>query len=132
MPKAIFERHGFVEVGQAGTNGLVFFKEFEKVEAPCWIEKKLSFNPIEGKLLIDIYHNDRCPIHWRNTQLVKEIAEEFDPTVEVRVHSTDDRAEMQRHGTAYTIYLNGKLIAAGPLADRAKIRDKIKEEMKKL
>jgi ribosomal protein S18 acetylase RimI-like enzyme len=132
MPKAIFERHGFLEVGPAGANGLVFFKEFENVETPRWIGRKPAFQPVAGKLILDIYHNDRCPIHWRNTQLVKEVAEEFNSAVEVRVHSTDGRAEMLKHGTAYTIYLNGKLIAAGPLADRTKIRDKIKEEATKL
>ena len=129
MPKATFKRHGFAEVGPAGTNGLVLFRAFEQVEAPWWIGRKPAFHPVEGRLLLEIYHTDRCPIHWRNTQLVKGIAKEFGPAIEVREHPTDDRAEMQRHGTAYSIYLNGELIVAGPLADTVVIRDRIQMEL---
>jgi len=127
MPKAIFERHGFAKVGPAGTNGVVLFKAFEAVEAPRWIGKKPAFHPVEGQLCLDIYHTDRCPIHWRNTCLVKEIVQEFGPAIEVREHCTDDRAEMRKHGTAYSIYLNDKLIVAGPLADEAVVRDKLQK-----
>ena len=132
MPKAVFERHGFAEVGPAGPNGLVLFKAFDQAEAPRWIGRKPAFHPVKGGLRLDVYHTDRCPIHWRNTQLVREIAKELGPTIEVHEHSTDDRAEMRKHGTAYSIYLNGRLIAAGPLADAAVIRGKLQEERARL
>lgn len=131
MPKAIFERHGFAEVGPAGPNGLVLFKAFEQVEEPCWIGRKPVFRPVEGKLALDIYHTHRCPIHWRNTRLVTEVAKEFGAVIDIRKHPTDDRAEMREHGTAYSIYLNGGLIAAGPLAAAGVIRDKLQEELAK-
>jgi hypothetical protein len=89
------------------------------------------FRPVEGKLVLDIYHTDRCPIHWRNTRLVTEVANEFGAVIEIRKHPTDDRAEMREHGTAYSIYLNGGLIAAGPLADAGVICDKLQEELAK-
>jgi ribosomal protein S18 acetylase RimI-like enzyme len=128
MPKAIFERYGFEVVGPAGRNGLVLFKAFQQVEPPKWIGGKPEFHAVEGRLALDIYHTDRCPIHWRNTQLVKEVAGEFASAVEIRQHPTDDRAEMRKHGTAYSVYLNGEIIAAGPLAEANVIRARFEEK----
>lgn len=132
MPKAIFERHGFADVGPAGANGRILFKAFEPVDAPRWIEREPAFHPVEGKLALDLYYTVRCPIHWRNVQLVKEIAAEFQPRVEIREYSTDERADMRRYGTACRTCLNSRLIAAGPLADAQEVRGKFQEELDKL
>jgi GNAT superfamily N-acetyltransferase len=132
MPRAIFERHGFSEVGPAGGNGAVLFKAFAAVEAPRWMARKPVFRPVEGRLCLDIYHNDRCPIHFRNTALVTRIAGAYAPAVLVRERCTDERAQMCGHGTAYGIYLNGRLIASGPLADEAKIRARFDSEWAEL
>jgi len=53
---------------------------------------------------------------------MREVAEEIAPLIEVRKDLTDERAAMRSYGTAYSIYLNGGLIAAGPLANRSGIR----------
>ncbi len=132
MPKAPFHRHGFGEVGAAGKGGLVLFRSFEEVEPPGWVEREPVFEPAPAKLALDIYRTDRCPIHWRNNLLIREVAEEFGGAVEIREHSTDDRADMLRHGTACRVYLNGTLLAAGPLADRADVRRKMQREYAKL
>lgn len=128
MPRGVFDRHGFTEVGPAGKGGLVLFKAFEGAEPPRWVEREPTFEPAPGKLALDIYHTDRCPIHWRNNLLIREVAEEFGGMVEVRDHATDDRADMLRHGTACRVYLNGTLIAAGPLASRSDIHRTMQEE----
>ncbi len=132
MPRGVFDRHGFLDVGPAGQGGRVLFKSFEEVEPPRWVEREPAFQPAPGKIALDIYHTDRCPIHWRNNLLIRDVAEEFGGVVEVREHATDDRADMLRHGTACRVYLNGTLIAAGPLADRSDIHRKMHEEYAKL
>jgi GNAT superfamily N-acetyltransferase len=132
MPHAIFERNGFSEVGPAGANGLVLLKAFAAVEAPRWIARKPLFRPVEGRLCLDIYHTDRCPVHFRNTALVIKVAGAFGPAVLVREYCTDERAQMCGHGTAYGVYLNGRLIASGPLADEVKVRARFERELAKL
>ncbi len=134
MPKSIFEHHGFTDVGQAGGGGKVFCKAFAETRPPRWIGRKPTFHPLQGRtsLVLDIYHTDRCPLHWRNLQLVLEVAEEFAPRIVVRKHPTDERAKMRGYGTAFGIYLNGRLIVAGPMASRAGIREKVEEELQRL
>jgi GNAT superfamily N-acetyltransferase len=132
MTQAIFQRHGFADVGPAGPNGRVLFKVLKPLEAPRWIGRKPSHQPVEGRVLLDIYHTDRCPIHWRNTHLVKDVARECGSAVEICEHPTDDRAEMRRHGTAYGVHLNGRLLVAGPLADTEAIGDRFRKELARL
>jgi hypothetical protein len=132
MPRAIFERHGFAEVGPAGANGSVLFKAFEPVETPRWIGRTPAFRQVEGRVCLDIYHADRCPIHFRNTALITRIAGAYGPAVLVRERCTDERAQMCGHGTAYGVYLNGRLIASGPLADEGKIRARFESELEQL
>ncbi|MFO7743653.1 MAG: GNAT family N-acetyltransferase [Anaerolineae bacterium] len=132
MPRAIFERHGFADAGAAGRNGRILLKAFRPVAAPCWIEREPAFRPVQGKLVVDLYYTVRCPIHWRNAQLVKEIAAEFEPLVEIREYSTDERAAMWRYGTACRTTLNGRLIAAGPLVEPQRIRREFREALDKM
>lgn len=43
----------------------------------------------------------------------------------------DDREDMLKHKIAYSVYLNGKVLAAGPQAKENEIREKIREELRK-
>lgn len=125
MPREIFLQNGFQDVGPAGPGGRILLRSFEPVREPKWIERKLQFHPEADNLVMDLYYTVRCPIHWRNVQLMKEIAGNYGPLVEVREHRTDDRTDMRRHGTACSTYLDGELIAAGPMVDKENIQNKI-------
>lgn len=129
MPRAVFEENGFVDVGEAGRNGRILFKGFEPVAKPRWIERKPARHPVADKVALDLYYTVRCPVHWRNAELVKEIAGEFGPLVEIREHRTDTRADMRRYGTACRTTLNGRLIAAGPLVHAEQIRRAFREAL---
>ncbi|MFQ6100033.1 MAG: GNAT family N-acetyltransferase [Anaerolineae bacterium] len=130
MGRAIFERAGFVEVGPAGTSGAVLFRPFTaNAEPPRWVGRKPAMELVEGKVAVDVFHTDRCPIHWRNTALVREVAQAFGDAILWREHWTDRREDMLHYGTAYSIYANGKLIAAGPPVKRERVRQAILETL---
>ncbi len=61
-----------------------------------------------------------------------EIAAGFEPCVEIREYGTDGRVDGHRYGAACRIILDGRLIAAGPLASARAIRSKLHEEFDKL
>jgi len=135
MPSAFFRKYDFVKVGKAVGNGVVLFKRFGYVEAPKWIGRGGTYEEaklIKGRVAIDIFHTDRCPIHWRNTVLVKKIAAEFGDNVILNEYNVDNREDMLKHRIAYSIYINGKVLAAGPQAKESELRNKIQEEVKKL
>lgn len=129
MPRLPFERLGFSRVGLAGRGGVLLYHAFQHSPPPRWIGAKPPAPPSEHGVPLDIHYTNRCPIHWRNAQLIKQIAQEFGSMIQVRERSTDSRTDMLRYGTACGIYLNGKLIAAGPLANERAIRDKFIQEL---
>ena len=49
--------------------------------------------------------------------------------IHVREHLTDSRIDMLRCGTACGVYLNGKLVAAGPLVDQESMRAKFTHQL---
>jgi predicted N-acetyltransferase YhbS len=134
MPRKIFEKHGFVEVGKAVGNGVVLFKKFQEVENPVWIGRGRNYETqlLKDKVVIDLFHSDRCPIHWRNTALLKKIIKEFDDLVVLNEYNVDQRENMMEYKIEYSIYLNGIAIGAGPPIDEGKVRKKISEEIKRL
>ncbi len=135
MPSAFFKKYGFEEVGKAVGNGVVLFKQSNDVEVPRWIGRGESYEEskqVVGKIVIDLFHTDRCPIHWRNTTLVKDIAAEFGKKVVLNEKNVDNREDMLKHRIAYGVYLNGKILAAGPQAKEIVLRKRIQTELEKL
>lgn len=133
MPSRFFKKHGFIEVGKAVGNGVVLFKRFENVENPKWIGRGSIYEEaklVKEKAIIDIFHSDRCPIHWRNTALIKKVAAEFKDKVKMNEHNVDEREDMLKHRIEYSVYLDGKAIAAGPQVKESKVREKIRKKVK--
>ncbi len=62
MPRALFERAGFVEVGPAGSGGAVLFKPFADMEPPRWVGHRPEMELVRGRVVVDVYHTDRWPI----------------------------------------------------------------------
>jgi ribosomal protein S18 acetylase RimI-like enzyme len=130
MPRKIFEKSGFAEVGKAVGTGTVLFKEFEKAEAPVWVGRGATYEtqPVKDKVVVDLFHSDRCPIHWRNTALLKSIIADFGDAVIFNEYNVDERDGMLKHSIQYSAYLNGQTIIAGPVANEEELRSKIKAE----
>jgi len=130
MPSGFFKKHGFIEISPAGSGKLLFYRLADDAEPPLWVGRGRRYDgltPVEGKVAMDIFHSDRCPIHWRNTSLILEIAKKFGDRIHVRFHNTDDRCEMLRHKIQYAVYLEGRAIAMGPLAKADEVRARIRE-----
>jgi hypothetical protein len=131
MPRKIFEKSGFKEVGKAVGAGVLLFNEFEHVETPGWAGRGATYEtqPAKDKVIIDLFHSDRCPIHWRNTALLKSIIRDFGDVVALNEHNVDERDDMLKHSIQYSAYLNGKALIAGPVADEEELKSKIKAEV---
>jgi len=134
MPRKIFEKFGFKEAGKVVGAGILLFKEFEPVETPVWVGRGATYEtqPVEGKVVVDLFHSDRCPIHWRNTALLKSIIRDFGDAIILNEHNVDERQDMLKHSIQYSAYLNGKAIIAGPVADEEDLRTKIKAEVDRM
>ena len=132
MPRVLFERFGFVKVSPAGPNGALLFRSFGDpagAKSPRWVGRRPEMAPAQGQIVVDVYHTDRCPIHWRNTALVQEVAHEFGDVVLWRQHWTDEREDALYYGTAYGIYINGEPIVAGLPVKREHVRRALREAL---
>jgi len=133
MPSQFFKRHGFEEVAKAGSGKLLLYRFSRDAEPPRWVGRGKFYDDVElaqGKAVLDIFHSDRCPIHWRNTSLILEIAAEYGDRLLIRQYNTDDRSEMLKHKIEYAVYLDGEAIAMGPPVKAHVVRRRIGEAIR--
>lgn len=112
---AFYRQAGFVETGRAGSGGVILVKPLASaadLETVHWVGRKPRIAPSPGLVAIDIYHTDCCPVYWRNTALIREVAREFEGMIMWREHWTDERRDMLHYGISYGAYVDGKPLAA--------------------
>jgi len=129
MPKAFFEKYGFENVTDRGSIN-IFMKKFEEVENPQWLKLLHKQKPVKGKLVIDIFHTDRCPFDWQNAQRVKKVAREFGDSIVVTDFDANKRENILKYGTQGAIIVNNEYLGAGPPLSEEEIRKVFKEKLK--
>ncbi|MCK4477725.1 GNAT family N-acetyltransferase [Candidatus Bathyarchaeota archaeon] len=129
MPRTFFEKYGFKNVTKSGPVN-IFMKKFGSVENPCWLTLLHKQKLVEGKLKIDIFHNDQCPFDWQNSERVKKIAREFGDRVVVNDFDTNKRENILKYGIVGAIIVNGEYLGAGPPLSEEEIRKAFQERLK--
>jgi len=137
MPAGFFEANGFLKCG-GGKRGYfdsksragVLWRAFDKrAEAPVLLKPNYQFQPIPGKVVIDLFWNQFCQTSNIEAQRVREVAAEFGDSVALNEHSADDRPLLLRHQIARGIFVNGREIYWGYEAPRDGIRDAVTEAL---
>ncbi len=129
MPKAFFEKYGFLNVTKSGPVN-IFMMKFEEVENPRWLTLSHKQKLVKGKLIIDIFHNDQCPFDWQNSERVKKIAKEIEDRAVANEFDTNKRENVLKYGTLGAIIVNGKYLGHGPPLVEEDIRKAFQERLK--
>ncbi|HVO36936.1 MAG TPA: GNAT family N-acetyltransferase [Candidatus Acidoferrum sp.] len=129
MPRTFFEKYGFTNVTKSGPINILMIK-YEEVENPRWLTLSYKQKPSDGKLIIDIFHNDQCPFDWQNSERVKKIASEFAERAEVNDFDTNKRENILKYGTLGAIIVNGEYLGVGPPLSEEDIRKTFQERLK--
>lgn len=125
MPASFFERHGYVEAHRQGSAALLW-KRFEpRTEPPRPLQPRYVFEPVLGKVAVDLFWQTFCETSWIEAQRVREVATEFGDAVVLREYPSDDRAVLLRYQVPRAIYVNGRQIDWGYEAPREGIRGAI-------
>jgi len=130
MPAAFFRRCGFSEAARRGGE-VILWKAFDpQAEPPQFLQPRYSFEPISGKVVVDLFWNTFCQTSDVEAQRVREVVQEFGDAVVLREFSADDRETLLRHQLARAIYINGKEIGWGYEAPKEEIRKAIARELR--
>jgi len=113
MAQSFFQKYGFTEVAK-GEYMSMLLKKFEEVENPNWFQGSFEPKLQEGKIVVSIFQNDRCPTIWRNAEVVRRVAEEFKEYVVINEYDTNRRENTVKYKEVGAIYVNKRCVVGGP------------------
>jgi GNAT superfamily N-acetyltransferase len=129
MPATFFEHRGYTVVAERGKSRLMWKVFDPSAEPPSMLQGRYAFEPVAGKVAVDLYWNAFCATTDIEAQRVREVAAEFGDAVVLREHSADDRTDLLCHQISRGIYINGSEIGWGDTAPREGIREAINKAL---
>ena len=129
MPASFFERLGYTVADRRDEEALLWKAFDPSAEAPRLLKPDLQFEPVPGKVVIDLFWNTFCQTSAIEARRVREVAAEFEACVVLREHSADDRATLLRYQIPRGIFVNGRETGWGYEAPKAGIRAAIEEAL---
>lgn len=132
MPAAYFVKLGFIEVERAGDYVLLWKPFEENVEPPRQLKPNYKFEPVSGKVVVDLFYNTFCETSDIEAQRVREVAAEFGERVVLNEYPADDHRTLLRYQIPRGIYVNGEWIFWGYEAPKEGIREAIGKTLEDL
>lgn len=129
MPAAYFERLGYRAVDERGTQVLLWRPFHDAASPPHFLQPHYVFEPVEGKVAVDLFRNGFCLTSGIEAQRVREVCAEFGDRVVLREYNAEDRETLLRYQTPRAIYIDGREIFWGYEAPRDGIRAAIEKAL---
>jgi GNAT superfamily N-acetyltransferase len=133
MPAPYFEKKNYTFADGSKEDGgyALLWKQFaEDADPPRMLKPDYSFEPVEGKVVIDLFYNTFCLTSDTEAQRVREVTAEFGDRVILNEYPADDPEVLRRYQLPRGIYVNGKWIFWGYEAPREGIREAIEKALK--
>jgi GNAT superfamily N-acetyltransferase len=143
MPAKYFEAAGFIVVSVRESDGSTIgageLKDVEvlkgeailwrvldpSAEPPVFLTRNYEFNPVPGKVVVDLFYNTFCQTSNIEARRVREVASEFGDRVILNEYPAEDRTTLMTYQTPRGIFVNGREIFWGYEAPREGIREAI-------
>jgi GNAT superfamily N-acetyltransferase len=125
MPAAFFARLGYEPVTERQHTVLLWKPFAPSAVPPELLTPRYRFEPIPGKVVVDLFWNGFCQTSAIEAQRVREVASEFGDAVALREHCAEDRDEFLRFEIPRALFVNGIEIGWGCEAPRDGIRKAI-------
>ena len=94
-------------------------------EVPRLLRPSWEYEPVPGKVAVDLFWNTFCQTSHIEAARVREVASEFGDGVVLREHCADDRDVLVACQMARAIFVNGREIGWGYEAPREGLRSAI-------
>ncbi|MGB2982955.1 MAG: GNAT family N-acetyltransferase [Candidatus Bipolaricaulia bacterium] len=129
LPVAFFEHIGYKEVDHRGRYVLLWKPFSDKAEAPSFLDPSYVFEPVEGKVVVDLFWNEFCQTSGIEAQRVREVCAEFGDRVFLNESCAEDHKLLLACGIERAIYINGQEIGWGYEAPKDGIRKAIEQAL---
>ncbi|MHA1914772.1 MAG: GNAT family N-acetyltransferase [Promethearchaeota archaeon] len=131
MPAAYFTKLGYKVATKKG-EAAILWKQFDpSAETPTFRETSYRFQPVEGKVVVDLFWNTFCLTSDVEAQRVRDVVSEYKDTVVLNEYTADNLSNLQKYGHPRSIFVDGKLVEVGPEIAKERLRKKIEEVKKK-
>jgi hypothetical protein len=97
---------------------------------PRLFTSQYKFQPVPGKVVVDLFYNDFCLTSCLEAQNVRDVITEFGDKVLLHEYNAGDAATLQKYQLERGIYINGKEIFWGYEAPKDGIREAIEKAIK--
>jgi len=131
MPAGYFERLGYRVVDERGVEVLLWKPFRDDASPPRFLQRKYAFEPIAGKVVVDLFWNDFCQTSGIEAERAREGCAEYRDRVVLHEHNAEDRATLLQYQTPRAIYVNGEEVFWGYEAPREGIRAAIDEALER-
>ncbi len=131
MPATFFAKQGFSAIRQRGNEVLLWRPLSFDAEPPDFMDRQYVFDPIPGKVAVDLFWNSFCLTSVNEARRVRDVVSEFGNKVILREYVADDRMMLMQYQIPRGIMINGKEVGWGYAAPREKIREAIEEALGK-
>ncbi len=129
MPAGFFEKLGYSVAVRRGERALLWKTFDSSAETPRFLESAYSFEPVPGKVVVDLFWNRLCQTSEIEAQRVREVASELGDRVIVNEYPAHEVEVRDRCQLFRGIYVNGREIFWGYEAPREGIREAIQKTL---
>ena len=129
MPATYFERLGYRAVDERGTESLLWKPFRDNATPPHFLQPHYVFEPVEGKVVVDLFWNGFCQTSGIETERVREVCAEFGDQAVLRECNAEDRETLLRYQTPRAIYVDGREIFWGHEAPKEGIHAAIERAL---
>lgn len=132
MPGAYFEKLGYRVAERKGNSALLWKAFDDSAKPPRFLESRYQFQPIEGKVVVDLFYTHSCLTTYTEAERVRKVCKEFGDMVVLNQYNSDDPKTLHRYGVWRGIFVNGKEIGWGYEAPWEGIREAIQKALDKI
>jgi len=139
MPARFFERCGYTlvqgprQVPHKGMDKYVsdealLWKVFDQsAEPPRFLERIYRFNPIPGKVVIDLFYTISC--HLNDREIVRSVCRRFGDQVILNEYNADNPEILRKNQIHRGLFINGREIEWGGRVNKKLIYETIETEL---
>lgn len=129
MPLSFAQKMGFTIAEQKGPAAVLWMPFAPDATPPRLFTSQYKFQPVPGKVVVDLFYNNFCLTSCLEAQHVRDVAAEFGDKVLVHEYDAGDTATLRKYQLERGIYINGAEIFWGYEAPKEGIREAIDEAL---
>jgi len=141
MPARFFEKCGYTRVrgprpvSIKGMDAILndetlLWKTSEpSAEPPRFLERNYTYEPIPGKVVVDLFHTSSCPCYLIEKERVREVCRALADSVVLNEYNADDPKTLSKYQIYRGIFINGREIGWGNEAPKEGIRQAIEKAL---